>query len=73
MNSDQPAFPDPMRAAEQSEYNQYPHALSIGLTKREYFAVMAMQGPICSGSIGLNQTCKFSIQYADELLKQLEQ
>jgi hypothetical protein len=72
MNSDQPAFPDPMRAAAQSENNQYPHALSIGLTKREYFAAMAMQGFIMVGRSGNYLVARDAIFYADELLKQLE-
>jgi hypothetical protein len=42
-----------------------------GLTKREYFAGLAMQGLILNGfSTGL--TCGAAIELADELLKQLE-
>ena len=53
-----------------------------GLTKREYFAGLAMQGLISSftekGSYGgwgteMEATIKCSIDYADELLKQLEE
>ena len=52
-----------------------------GLTKREYFAGLAMQGLISSftekasnGSWGLEikETIIVAIEYADELLKQLE-
>lgn len=43
-NGDQPAYPDPLRGAEQSFVNQSPHEHPAGLTKREYFAAMAMQG-----------------------------
>lgn len=35
---DQPAFPDPMRGAEQSILNQSPHQLPDGQTIRELFA-----------------------------------
>ena len=54
---------------------------SLGLTKREYFAGLAMQGLISSftekasyGGWGteMEETIKCAINYADELLKQLE-
>ena len=38
-NGEQPAFPDPMRAGNNTLAEPY-----IGLTKREHFAAMAMQG-----------------------------
>ena len=53
-----------------------------GLTKREYFAGLAMQGLIASftekasyGGWGteMEATIKCAIDYADELLKQLEE
>ena len=53
----------------------------IGLTKREYFAGLALQGLISSftekasyGGWGteMEATIKCAIDYADELLKQLE-
>ncbi len=53
-----------------------------GLTKREYFAGLAMQGLISSftekasyGGWGteMEATIKCAIDYADELLKQLEE
>lgn len=43
-NAEQPINPDPMRGANQSHINQEPHNLNTGLTKREYFAGLAMQG-----------------------------
>ena len=54
---------------------------SLGLTKREYFAGLALQGLISSftekasyGGWGteMKETIKCAIDYADELLKQLE-
>ena len=65
-NSDKPAYPVKIASEMLSEIN--------GLTKREYFAAMAMQG-ICShnlanwsnGDIVIN-----AVDIADELLKQLE-
>jgi hypothetical protein len=46
----------------------------IGLTKREYFAAMAMQGLLANQKIDNGHSellCMASIGYADELLKQL--
>ena len=74
-NSDKPVYP--------LQYKGFPsnddvladaNINAIGLTKREYFAAIAMQG-ICShnlanwsnGDIAIN-----SLDIADELLKQLE-
>lgn len=50
--------------------------LSTGLTKREYFAAMAMHGMLAGGAhdkMYKEVLADLSIQYADELLKQLEQ
>lgn len=48
----------------------------FGLTKREYFAGLAMQGicagPINSQTIGAELISKAAIAIADELLKQLD-
>lgn len=58
MNKEQePAFP----------YN----GTALGITKREYFAAMAMQG-LVSSSPSVEKLCEVSIKVADELLKQLE-
>ena len=55
--------------------------LNVGLTKREYFAALAMQGLLASfvdktgnGSWGTenDMVAKISVELADELLKQLE-
>jgi hypothetical protein len=64
------AYVDELQAIEGSEdYNRF---LNYGLTKREYFAAMAMQG-FCS-----NLTCtdvvlliKASVNFADRLIKTL--
>jgi hypothetical protein len=45
-----------------------------GLTKREYFAAMAMQGILSSSADrGESYVATQSVKFADELLKQLEQ
>lgn len=72
-NSEQPAFPlDP---------GKMPGA-NTGLTKREYFAAMAMQGIISAPmdkQLGDNQlgdrpdkVAELAVHYAYQLLKQLE-
>lgn len=76
MNQYQPAFPLP-RPIDETLPN-------IGLTKREYFAAMAMQGLLANPelfkiaqALPPNSVMKFynqsAIEHADDLLKQLEQ
>ena len=73
-NEDKPINPIP------EHFDKYQNE-NIGLTKREYFAGLAMQGLISSftekasyGGWGteMKETIKCAIDYADELLKQLE-
>lgn len=51
---------------------------SLGLTKREYFAGVALQGILSNrwsmefGNYNEEQKAEMAIKYADELLKQLE-
>jgi len=63
---DRPAFPTNARMFDSAQ----------GITKREYFAGMVMQGVlIATDEVGLEQIKKdvaICIRYADELLKQLE-
>jgi len=49
---------------------------SFGLTKREYFAAMAMQG-LCANSIPGNHhkpetLCKDAVEYTNALIKELD-
>lgn len=62
-NSEQPAYPI---------FNEYGHAEmdDKGLTKREYFAAMAMQGILASNN--RMSVAENAIKFADALLKQLE-
>lgn len=49
--------------------------LQEGLTKREYFAAMAMQGILANPeltNLNINNLAILSINQADELLKELE-
>lgn len=74
--ADEPIYPDPMRGAEQSYSNQTPNDLPTGLSKKEYFAGLAMQGILASNNSSLwdkpDTVAEKSIKYANELLKQLE-
>ena len=76
-NADKPAYPDPMRGAEQSYTNQSPWELQTGLTKREYFAAMAMQGLLSNlkalRDMGFkdSEIPEFAIIQANELLNML--
>lgn len=69
-NGDQPINPVRSQALEGGHTDS-------GLTKREYFAAMAMQGWIACQSVGFSgdskEIAKRAIACADELLKQLEQ
>jgi len=66
-NSKQSAFP---RGFQDNQPLQ-----TFGLTKREYFAGLAMQGLMANPHAiewSEKQICMFSLTHADELLKQLE-
>ena len=45
---------------------------NLGLTKREYFAGLAMQGMLAGGNYSETETAYCAVKLADELLKQLE-
>lgn len=72
-NADLPAMPI---SNELGDLNSLCVSESIGLTKREYFAAMAMQGLLAEGIAGshkhLNQLVSNAVKCADELLKKLE-
>lgn len=80
-NSDKPINP----IFDQQGFISHQSALEIGnhetlhgLTKREYFAALAMQGMFASGQVSLNfdgveRVAKLSTAAADELLNQLDQ
>lgn len=54
----------------------YPHNYSVsiqhGLTKREYFAAMAMQGLLVNSTVPTILVAEHSVTQADALLKELE-
>jgi hypothetical protein len=70
----------PINASEFTFENQLGHTIhemNTGLTKREYFAVLAMQGLLGqSNGSAMSSDCelgaKYCVQMADALLKELE-
>ena len=78
-NANQPAFGTPSVYTINGELLE---AGDVGLTKREYFAAMAMQGLLANATyfnpnekhkmIMDEQLCKRAVDFSDELLKQLE-
>lgn len=65
MNGKNPAFPNGITDFDLDD---------TGLTKREYFAAMAMQGYIASSQHTTPEnSAVFAVKCADELLKALEQ
>lgn len=51
------------------EYNN--NYISTGLTKREYFAAMALQGLLAQGGIVYQSSVKSAVEYADALIDEL--
>jgi hypothetical protein len=91
-NADKPIYPTLMQQVGDNEFeptNLHPKSqhrfvpeysiMTGGLSKREYFAGLAMQGLLSSfmhnaenGFYGKDVVVSTAIEYADELLKQLE-
>lgn len=61
------AFPDANHANPQFNYPTY------GLTKREYFAAMAMQGMLANTTTQYLTLPSYAVQMADALIEQLNQ
>ena len=67
MDKTTPAFP----IYDTNEFNGQRFISEIGLTKREYFAAMAMQGMTSNNSITVETVAAWAVQYADALLAEL--
>lgn len=70
---DQPAFPERITGELNDQGRWVPDCVS-GLTKREWFAGMALQALITYGRvpIGKSEVAKCAIDYADALLSELD-
>lgn len=73
-NADKPAYPSEFEGGEYDFTGQpiIAHRKYYGLTKREYFAAMALSGLASLPDMNIATICKYSVQCADELLKQLD-
>ena len=83
-NADKPIYPTTSQKINETEFFEYnlpnKEKQYSGLTKREYFAGLAMQGLLAlpdKGTFGsfdeaIEWMCEVSVKFADELLKQLE-
>lgn len=81
-NSEQPAFPHIITELDEIDGTTVNNTEYSGLTKREYFAGLAMQGLLSNLRIVRPSDkdekenvafAKGCVQYADELLKQLKE
>lgn len=66
-NGNEAAFPWDDKNGDGSHYHAH-----AGLTKREYFAAMAMQGMTSNNSITVEIVAAWAVQYADALLMEME-
>ena len=83
-NADKPIYPTTSQKINETEFFEYnlpnKEKQYSGLTKREYFAGLAMQGLLALPDKGtfssfdeaIEWICEASVKFADELLKQLE-
>ena len=68
-NSDMPSMP----TKHNSEHFQHSNDYTTGLTKREHFAGLAMQGFAANSGMMMNENIAgLSVQWADELLAELD-
>ena len=86
-NADKPIYPTTSQKINETEFFEYnlpnKEKQYSGLTKREYFAGLAMQGLLANSYGGMtsggsrtfspNEISKLAVLHADELLKQLEE
>lgn len=66
-NGDQPAIPNALAVRTNDGYMS-----TSGLTKRELFAAMAMQGLMANGEMLSHERAAYAVEHADDLLAALE-
>ena len=75
-NADKPIYPTTSQKINETEFFEYnlpnKEKQYSGLTKREYFAGLAMQGLLNNTAFTVKFIASQSVKIADELLKQLE-
>ncbi len=57
----------------QSAFVTTNNSYQLGLTKREYFAAMAMQGLMVDSTISFNERAELAVEQADALIKKLSE
>lgn len=68
-NGDLPAMPVCYDARMMAAYSK---GEAMGLSKREQFAAMAMQGLLVKDDVNINNVARLAVDVADRLLAQLE-
>jgi len=74
-NSYNPAFPFHIKLRNKAGEEPFRESVSYGLTKRELFAMMAMQGILSDSGRSArrhDEWAKDAVRLADELIKELE-
>ena len=64
------AYVDEIQEKEDGSYTCF---VNYGLTKREYFAAIAMQGLLAGNWVSTIELFPMSVKMADDLIKQLNQ
>lgn len=73
-NADMPAMPQSGTEGNSGDLNSSEDWGGVGLTKREHFAGLAMQGFIAAGHGGMpnaSELADYAVRYADALLLEL--
>ena len=72
MNKDETAFPQSIAVTSAGDV-YYSHSMEgcEGLTKREYFAAMMLQGFLATTSV-IENPVEFAVNIADDLIRELE-
>lgn len=75
ITGDEMVYPDPLRGAEQSFTNQAPETQQTGITLRQYYAGLAMQGIISMmekvPSGVYKRTAENALLFSDALIEEL--
>lgn len=68
----EPAFASVWKPSEKEAHWGHKEVMHSGLTKREYFAGLAMQGLLSRVDMSSDERARYAIENADDLLAELE-
>ena len=72
ITGNEPISPDPIRGAEKNNTQYHSHDFPTGLTIRQHFAIMAMQGCLASGfQTSMEKHAESAVEAADALINEL--